>query len=278
MKPLVITAALVGAETTREQNPNLPLTPAEIAVAAREACEAGASVIHLHVRDEAGQSTQDRAVYRRTIDLIQAECEAIIQVSTGGAVGMSPDERLQPVTLGPEMATLTCGTVNFGKEVFYNPLPLIRDFARAMREHGVRPEIEVFDSGAVATAERLMAQGLVESPAHFDLVMGVPGGVPPTSRHLMCLVDSLPAGSTWTVAGIGRHQLPLAVLALVLGGHVRVGFEDNVYYSRGVLAESNAQLVSRVVRIATELGRPIATPAQAREMLRVPMARKGTDA
>jgi len=277
LHPVVITAALLGAETTRARNPNLPLTPAEIATAAYEAWQAGASVVHLHVRDKAGEPTQARETFAETIDLIRGRCDAIIQVSTGGAVWMSGAERLQPVSLGPEMATLTCGTVNFGDEVFSNPFPMICEFAAAMRRNGVRPEIEVFDTGAVATAARLIEMQLVEPPLHYDLVMGVPGGVPPTARHLQCLVDSLPTGSTWTVAGIGRHQLPLGVLALVMGGHVRVGFEDNVYYSRGVLAESNAQLVARVVRIANELGRPVATPADARRMLRLPATKEEHD-
>ena len=275
LKPLVITAALVGAETTREHNPNLPLTPQEIAVAAAEACAAGASLIHLHVRDAYGQPTKSRQVFAETMALIRERCDAIIQVSTGGAVGTPAAERLEPVTLAPEMATLTCGTVNFGDDVFHNPLPMIIEFARAMQEHGVRPEVEVFDSGAVATAAGLVEMGLLEPPLHFDLVMGVPGGVPPTAQHLMCLVQSLPDGSTWTVAGIGRHELPLGTLAIVLGGHVRVGFEDNVFYSRGVLAESNAQLVARIARLAGELGRPVATPGQAREMLRIPAAKRG---
>lgn len=267
---LVITAALVGAEVTRDQHPSLPLTPEEIAVAAEDAWRAGASVIHLHVRDEQGRPTQDAGVFGRTIDLIRGRCDAIIQVSTGGAVGMSPEERLQPVSLRPEMATLTCGSVNFGDELFCNPFPMIRRFARTMRDLGVRPEIEVFDSGAVAAATRLVGLGLVEPPLHFDLVMGVPGGVPATARHLVCLVDSLPAGSTWTVAGIGRAELPMAVLAIALGGHVRVGLEDNIYYRRGVLAESTAQLVERVVRIAGDFGREIATCDEARRILRLP--------
>ena len=274
----MITVAPVGAEATREQNPNLPLSPEEIASAAVEACAAGASVVHLHVRDDAGRPTQDLSLFGRAIGLIRARCSAVVQVSTGGAVGTPAARRLQPVTLGPEMATLTCGTVNFGDEVFANPLPLIRQFARKMRQCGVRPEIEVFDSGAVATAGRLVDEGLLDAPLHFNLVMGVPGGVPPTARHLMCLVDSLPSGSTWTVTGVGRHQLPLSTLAIVLGGHVRVGFEDNLYYSRGQLAESNAQLVARIARLAGELGRPVATPEQARELLRLPVTRKGDGA
>jgi len=277
LDPVVITAALVGAETTRDRNPNVPLSPPEIAAAAHDACQAGASVIHLHVRDAAGRPTQSREVFAETIALIRERCDAVVQVSTGGAVWMQAAERLQPVSLAPEMATLTCGTVNFGDDVFLNPFPLICEFAAAMRRHGVRPEIEVFDSGAVATAERLIGLGLVDAPLHFDLVMGVPGGMPATPRNLQCLVDSLPPGSTWTVAGIGRHQLPLGVLALVMGGHVRVGFEDNVYYARGVLAESNAQLVARIARIARELDRPVATPADARRILRLPAIRKEPD-
>jgi 3-keto-5-aminohexanoate cleavage enzyme len=276
LSKLVITAALVGAELTRKQHPNLPLTPEEIAQSAEEAFKAGASVIHLHARDESGQATQDRDTYARIIELVKNRCDAVIQVSTGGAVGMTPEERLQPVTLSPEMATLTCGSVNFGDAVFANPFPLIRKFARAMREYGVRPEVEAFDTGAIATAERLIGLGLLEPPVHFDFVMGVPGGVPATVRHLVCLVDSLPAGSTWTVAGIGRAQLPIVTAAMAMDGHVRVGFEDNVYYNRGVRADSNAQLVARVVRIATELGREIATPADARAMLRLPAARRGS--
>jgi 3-keto-5-aminohexanoate cleavage enzyme len=273
LAPLIVTAALVGAETTRKHNPNVPLTPEEIASDAYECWRAGAAMVHVHVRDAHGEPTQDRETFRRVIDLIRERCDVIIQVSTGGAVGMSPDERLQPVTLSPEMATLTCGTVNFGEEIFVNPFPMIRHFAETMREYGVRPEIEVFDSGAVATADRLISLGLVDPPLHYDFVMGVPGGVPPTVGHLMCLVDSLPAGATWTVAGIGRHQLPLATMAIVLGGHVRVGLEDNVHYSRGVLAAGNAQLVARIARLSAELGRPLATPAEARQMLRLPMLR-----
>jgi len=277
LAPLIITAALLGAETTRKHNPNVPLTPEEIAHEAHQAWHAGASVIHLHVRDSEGRPTQDREVFAEAIALIRERCDAIIQVSTGGAVGMTPAERLQPVTLAPEMATLTCGTVNFGDEIFANPFPMIREFAREMQRHGVRPEIEVFDTGAVATAGRLISLGLVDGPLHYDFVMGVPGGVPPTVEHLLCLVRSLPPGSTWTVAGIGRHQLPLATVAIVLEGHVRVGLEDNVYYARRELATGNAQLVERIARIAKELGRPVATPTEARQILRIPRPRKGDE-
>lgn len=270
MDKLIITAAMVGAEVTREDNPNLPLTPEEIARAAEEAWRAGASIIHLHVRDEQGRATQSAAVFKQAMDLIRQRCDAIVQVSTGGAVGMTAEERLQPVTLNPEMATLTTGTVNFGSDVFCNAPKDIEAFARAMKERGVKPEIEVFDVGMIGSAMALVKKGLVSQPLHFDLVMGVPGGIPGTPKDLLHLVESLPQGSTWTVAGIGRTELPLGVMAIIMGGHVRVGFEDNVYYSRGVPADSNAQLVERVARLARELGREVAKPDEARAILGLP--------
>lgn len=267
MDKLIITVAPVGAEATREDNPHLPLSPEEIAAEAARCEAAGASLIHLHVRDAAGNPTQDKAVFRRAIGLIKERCNLIIQTSTGGAAWMTATERLQPVELGPEMATLTTGTVNFGDEIFANPRPLVEQFAQAMADHGVKPEIEVFEAGMIGNALALVKKGLLRLPLHFDFVMGVPGGIPGEPRHLIHFVESLPPGCTWSVAGIGRTELPLAAMAIILGGHVRVGFEDNVFYSQGVLAESNAQLVARIARLAGELGRPVATPAEARAIL-----------
>lgn len=270
MEKLIITAAMVGAETTREQQPNLPITPQEIAIAAEACYEAGASIIHLHVRTDDGRPTQDRERFRETIEEIRKRCNVIVQVSTGGAVGMAEDERLQPVTLRPEMATLTCGTVNFSNEVFWNSPQLLERFATEMKTYGVRPEFEIFDTAMVSNAMTLAKQGLVEAPFHFDFVLGVPGALPASAENLLHLVAKLPRDATWSVAGIGRHQLPMAVLAITLGGHVRVGFEDNIFYRKGELAVSNAQLVERVVRIAGELDRPIATPDEARQILGIP--------
>lgn len=264
---LIITAALTGAETTRADNPNLPLSPEEIAKAALEAWNAGASIIHLHARDAEGRPTQDVATFRETMALIRERCDVIVQISTGGAVGTPPEERLRPLDLVPEMATLTCGTVNFGDGVFENPLWLIEAFARKMAELHIKPELEVFDVGMVETAVKLARRGLLTEPLYFDFVMGVPGGIPGTIDNLLHLAGQIPAGASWQVAGIGRAELPLGVVAIVAGGHVRVGFEDNVYYSKGVLAESNAQLVARMARIAKEVGREVATPAEARRIL-----------
>ncbi|HEY3315894.1 MAG TPA: 3-keto-5-aminohexanoate cleavage protein [Bacillota bacterium] len=271
MDKLIITCALTGAEIAKADFPPLPCSPEEIAAAADEVRRAGASMVHIHGRDDNDRPTQRTDVFAKAIGLIRARTDVIVQVSTGGAVWMTAEERLGPVSLTgplkPEMATLTTGTVNFGDEVFANPGPTIEIFARRIVEAGIKPEIEVFDAGFVDNALRLVARGLLTPPLHFDLVMGVPGGIAGTPRNLIHLVGGLPAGSTWSVAGIGRAQLPLGVMAIILGGHVRVGFEDNIFYTRGVTAQSNAQLVARIVLIAGELGREVATPDEARMIL-----------
>lgn len=267
MDKLIITVAPVGAEVTRRDNPNLPLTAAEIAEEALRCRRQGAAILHLHVRDADGNPSQGKVFFRPAMEAIRKSSDLIIQVSTGGAASMGPEERLQPLELRPEMATLTTGTVNFGDEIFANPMPVVERFAGAMADYGVKPEIEVFEVGMIRNALSLVKKGLLKLPLHFDFVMGVPGGIPGDPRHLLHMVDSLPAGCTWTVAGIGAAELPLAVMAIILGGHVRVGFEDNIFYEKGVLATSNAQLVERVSRLAAELGRPVATPAEAREIL-----------
>ncbi len=269
MDKLIITAALTGAEVTRKNQPNLPLTPDEIAEAAYQCYLAGASIVHIHARDKEGNPTQSYDVYKEIKEKIESKCNIIFQPSTGGAVWHGPDERLQPVELKPEMATLSAGTCNFGPDVFMNSQEYMEKFAIRMKELGVKPEIEVFERGMIENAKSLVKKGLVDTPLHFDFVLGVPGACPATAEDLMYMVKSIPEGSTWTVAGIGRHELPLATMGIMLGGHVRVGFEDNVYYGRGQLAESNAQLVERIVRIAKELGREIATPDEAREILKI---------
>ncbi|MED1954700.1 3-keto-5-aminohexanoate cleavage protein [Brevibacillus centrosporus] len=271
MEKLIITAALTGAETTREQQPNLPVTPDEIAQAAYECYLAGASIVHIHARDERGEATQDIEVYREIFSKIAKKCDVIIQPSTGGGTWHTLEERLQPVYLQPEMATLTTGTCNFGGDVFMNSREYIEKYAEEMLRLSVKPEFEIFERGMIANALDLLKKGLVREPLHFDFVMGVSGAITAEPRDLVYLVESIPKTATWTVAGIGRNQLPLALIAITMGGHVRVGFEDNVYYSKGVLAQSNAQLVERIVRVAKECGREIATPAEARKILGLPV-------
>ena len=272
---VIITAAISGAEVTKEMNPAVPYTLEEYVREAKSAYEAGAAIIHLHARWDDGTPTQDRERFRVLIDAIQEACpDVIIQPSTGGATGMTAEERLQPTELNPEMATLDCGTLNFGgDEIFVNTENIIIEFAARMKERGIKPELECFDKSHIDMALRLVRKGHIPTPLHFDLVLGVNGGATGTPRDLLFLVESLPEGATWTVAGVGRAQLPLSVMAMVMGGHVRVGFEDNLMYSRGVLGESNGQFVERVVRIAKELGLEIATPDEAREILSMP-ARK----
>lgn len=267
MEKLIITAALTGAEVTKDICPVLPVSPDEIAEAAYECWQAGASIVHVHARDAEGNPTQSAAVYKEIIEKIKAKCDIIVQPSTGGATWHTPDERLQPAELIPEMATLSCGTCNFGNEVFMNSEEYMEKFAKRMLELGVKPELEIFERGMIENAKMLIKKGLVATPAHFDFVLGVPGAAPGNPEDLMFMVNQLPAGSTWTVAGIGRSETPLACLAIILGGNVRVGFEDNIYYSKGVKAKSNAELVERVVRLAKEIGREVATPDEARAIL-----------
>lgn len=263
----MITAAVVGAELSRDDTPYLPTNPDEIAREACDCCEAGAAVIHLHARDCIGNPTQNAKIYRDIIAKIKERCNPIIQVSTGGAIGMTAKERMQPLDLKPEMASLTAGSVNFGNDVFLNPPELLAKLASIMKERRIKPEMEIFDAGMVANALWLNKKGLLIPPIHFDLVLGVPGALPASVRNLLFLVDSLPKYSTWSVAGIGRSQLPMATTAMILGGHARVGLEDNIYYREGQLAEGNVPLVKRLVRIAGEMGREIATPGEAREIL-----------
>lgn len=269
MDKLIITAAISGAEVTKEHNPNVPYTVEEFVREAKGAVEAGASIIHLHVREDDGTPTQDKDRFAEIIEAIQKEVpEAIIQPSTGGAAWMNADERLQPLELNPEMATLDCGTLNFGgDEIFVNTENMIIEFARRMNERDIKPECEVFDKSMIDMTLRLAKKGHIKTPIHFDFVMGVNGGITGEPRDLLFLVESIPSDATWTVAGVGRFQLPLTAMAIIMGGHVRVGFEDNVFYTKGVPAESNAQFVERVVRLAHELGREVATPDEARKIL-----------
>jgi 3-keto-5-aminohexanoate cleavage enzyme len=270
-EPVVITAALVGAEVTREQTPYLPITPEEIALEARRAWEAGAAVVHLHMREPDGRPSQSARLFDETIRRIRAETDLVVQTSTGGALGMSLDDRCQPLTLTPppDMATLNAGSCNFGDDVFVNTRPMIREIARRIRERGIVPEIEVYEVGHLDTILDLAAAGDVELPAHFQFVMGVKGAIAARPAHLRYLVSNLPPGCTFTVAGVGRHQFPMAELAVELGGNVRVGLEDNIYLSRGVLAKGNAELVARAAEIVRAAGRAVATPAEARRILRV---------
>lgn len=268
--PVIIAAAVVGAEVTRAQSPFVPYEPAEIAKAAVDAGRAGAAVVHLHARWPDGRPSQDPRHFREIVDRIRgAGSEVVIQVSTGGAVGMSLEERLGSLVDGAEMGTLNLGTMNFGDGVFVNARPDIVTVAGRLRARGLVPECEVYDAGMLDTLRWLLERGHLAPPYHVQLVLGVPGGMAATERNLRFLVEGLPAAEAWSVAGVGRAQLPMAELALALGGHVRVGLEDNLYASKGVLARGSDELVERAVALAARAGREPATPAEARALLGV---------
>ncbi len=271
MEKLIITTAICGAEVTKENNPAVPYTVKEIGDEAQKAYEAGSSIIHLHVRDDKGQPTQDIERFRACIDEIKSRCpDVIIQPSTGGAVGMSNEERLQPIYLNPEMATLDCGTCNFGgDDIFVNSENTIKEFAIKMKDMNIKPEIEVFDKGMIDSAIRLFKKGYIKDNMHFNFVMGINGGISASYRDLLFLKESIPENATFTVAGIGKYEFEMAALSILIGGHVRVGFEDNVYISKGVLAKSNAELVKKAVEISRVLGRDIASCEDARRILKL---------
>ena len=271
MDKLIITAAICGAEVTKEQNPAVPYTVEEIVREAKSAVDAGAAIVHLHVRFDDGTPTQSRDRFQECEEAILKECPNVILIpSTGGAVGMTPDERLQSTdtTPLPEMATLDCGTCNFGDEIFDNTMPTMRAFGKRMLERGIKPEYECFEMGHLDTILRMARKGEVPGdPMQFNFVLGVPGCTPATVDNLCWLVKNIPTGSTWTATGIGRYAFTLAAPAIAMGGNVRVGFEDNLYLERGVLAKSNGELVDKVVRMAKLLGREVATSDEAREIL-----------
>ena len=273
MDKLIITAAICGAEVTKEQNPNVPYTVEEIVREAKSAVDAGAAIVHLHVREDDGTPTQSHVRFQECEEAIYKACPNVILIpSTGGAVGMTPDERLDSTntTPIPEMATLDCGTCNFGDEIFDNTMPTMRAFGKRMIEKGIKPEYECFEMGHLDTILTMARKGEVPGdPMQFNFVLGVPGCTPATVDNLCWLVKNTPAGSTWTATGIGRHAFTLAAPAIVMGGNVRVGFEDNLYLERGVLAKSNGELVDKVVRMAKLLGRQVATSDEAREILSI---------
>ncbi len=267
MQPLIITVAGIGAEISREQQPNLPLTAAQIAADAVACREAGASIYHLHVRDAEGNPTMEVETFRAAHDAIRAATDMIVQFTSGGGVHDTEEERIAPLDLRPEMASLTTGTVNFGDDVFMNPLALIDKLYQRMRSLGVMPEFEIFEAGMIANAERVYSDNGSSHHRHYDFVLGVPGAMPAWDSSVTFLADRLPEGATWSATGIGRAHLSVASQSIAVGGHVRTGFEDVRYLEPGKLADSNAQLIERVAAMARYEGREPATPDVTRELL-----------
>lgn len=264
---VVLTVALNGSVPTHQQSPHVPLSPTEIADDAVRCQQAGAAIAHVHARDADGRPTLDADIFAEIHDRIKQRTDLIVQISTGGRADLDAELRAAPVRrIQPEMASLTTGSMNFPDQVYANSFDTVRLLAKAMVAAGTKPEMEIFEAGMIDNALALVSDGLAQPPLHFDFVVGSRGSQPATARQLNFLAESIPTDATWTVAAIGRHQLPMGILAMAMGGHVRVGLEDNLYYRRGELA-TNEQLVARMARIAAEAERPVATPDEARKLL-----------
>ena len=259
MDKLIITVAGVGAETTKDAQPGLPVTAAEIGADAARCREAGAAhVPPARARRRGQPDAGQRGLRRGDRGDPRAHATSSSRPSTGGAMGMTADERLQPLELDPEMASLTTGTANFGDDVFFNDTALMSEFYQRMQKKGVRPEFEIFEAGQIDNALKLVKKYGPAGPLlHWDFVLGVPGSMSGEPRNLMFLVDRIPEGSTWTCTGIGRWHMPVTMTALALGGNVRLGFEDNIFLHKGVLAKENAELVGRVARARPRVGPPL---------------------
>lgn len=270
--PVVITVAPTGPLTTRNEHPLVPLTPVEIGVAVAEAAEAGAAVAHVHARDEDGAPTANPRVYAEIAAEIRERCDIVVQASTGVGLTVPWQERLRIIEsreVDVTMATLNPASMTFATGTFDNPPEFVELLAQAMHERDIHPELEVYDFGHVSLCLDLVERGLIREPLQFSFVMGVRGGMPGEPALLPQLRSMLPPAAIWQAIGIGRAQLPLSLSALALGGNIRVGFEDNVFFGRGQLAESNAQFVRRAVELIHTAGREVATPDDVRERLGV---------
>ncbi|MCI8610104.1 MAG: 3-keto-5-aminohexanoate cleavage protein [Firmicutes bacterium] len=271
----IISAALTGNWGNKSNNPAMPLTPTEIAESAYECYQAGAAIVHLHMRDENGNPTMNTERFRQTIALIQEKCDVVINMTSSGEHTLtsiaSDDARVAPfLVLKPEMSSYDCGTVNWmHKTIFENSPQLLEKLGKAYQEVGVKPELEIFDGGMIYTTLYYLKQGILKAPLHYQFIMGAPGGMDGTVNNLAYLRSLLPEGATWSASGLGAAHIPIMLAALAMGGHVRVGLEDNIYYEKGVLAKSNAQLVERAVNIMKAAGMRPATPNEAREILSI---------
>lgn len=272
MEKVIITAAITGSRISRQNTPHIPITPEEIAQSAVECWKAGAAMVHIHVRDsQTGLGTQDVEIFRQVVDILREKTDLILCLTTSGIPGrnLPTEERLAPLELKPEVASFDAGSINLGGSVFLNSPEFLDRAAEKMKTAGVKPELEVFDLGMLLTCLRMRDEGKLDEPLHFQFVLGTPWGAPATPKSLIYLHGYIPENSTWSVIGIGKGHLPMSMMAMVMGGHIRVGLEDNIYYSKGVLAQSNAQFVERIVKLAKEYGREVATPDEARTILKL---------
>jgi 3-keto-5-aminohexanoate cleavage enzyme len=287
MEKLIITVAVTGSLTTRQNNPNLPHTPQEIAKSAIDSCKLGASIVHLHVRDPlTGERAHKAELFAETIRIIRSECDLIINVTTGVGPDWPLEERIAVIPalaanpqVKPDMASLNCGSLNFGildrkkrefilNDVQMNPWTMLLHYADTMKECGVKPELEIYEAGMINNALTLQSLDALKPPLHFCFVLGVLGGMQATIDNLVFLKNSIPHGSTWSLCAPGGLNIhSFAPVAIAAGGSVRTGLEDCIWISKGVLAESNAQMVAKIARMSEEIGREVATPAEARKIL-----------
>jgi 3-keto-5-aminohexanoate cleavage enzyme len=264
---LIVTVAPSIPPYMAESLTGLDLSPQGIAAEVARAAAAGANLVHLHVWDEQGRPTTDLAAFRRTLELIRAQCDIVIEGSTGGINTLTPRERSVSLEAGIEMASLNPGSVNYDQGVYVNSPQDIDYWAGEMARRRIKPDVAIFEAGMIETVRDLAGRGLMQPPFVFGFVMGQKGAQPATPRQLLFLTESLPPESHWSVVGHGGSDLRMALLALGMGGHVRAGFEDNPYYRPGERAASNAQLIERLVRLAREVGREPASPNEVRQML-----------
>ena len=270
-KKIIITVAVTGSRPTKEMNPAVPYTPKEIVDAAVECHKAGAAIVHIHVRNpKTGQPDFKVGLFKEVLEGIRQRCNMMVNLTTSGLFLGGPNvisQRLQPVYLKPDMCSLDLGSINFRDRVFINPPEWAEAAAKCMRDNGVKPELEVFDVGHIYQAGNLIQKGLIDDPPHFQLCMGIKWGIEASPENLLFMKSKLPPDALWSVLGVGKAQLPMITMAMLLGGNVRVGFEDNIYLKQGVLASSNAQMVEMAVDLAERLGRQVATPTEARRIL-----------
>jgi 3-keto-5-aminohexanoate cleavage enzyme len=265
---VIISVALTGAMTPKDINPNIPLTPEEIANDAYECWKAGAAVAHLHMRDKDGIGVMDKELFKETVDLIKSKCDIVINCTTSGDHKASDDDRMAHISyVKPEIASYDVGTFNWlPNGVFMNTPEFLMKLGNLMIENEVKPEIEIFDLGMINAAEYFIKKGAIKAPAHFQFVLGVLGASQATVENLVYFKNHIPKDSTWSVTGIGKGHLPMLYAAIALGGHVRVGLEDNVYYTKGRLA-TNVEFVTRAADLIKLADKEIATPDEARKIL-----------
>lgn len=265
----IITVATTGAFPTKAHNPAIPMTPEEIAQDVYQCWQAGAAIAHLHMRDENEQGTMDKERFKKTVKLIREKCDIVLNLTTSGDLNATDETRMAHlIELKPEMASYDCGTMNWAHSTLFVNHPLfLEKLGKVMLENNVKPEIEIFDAGMIYNSQYYLKKGILKAPAHYQFVLGAAGGSIATVENLVYLKSQLPPGSTWSALGIGQGHIPIMMTAIAMDGHVRVGLEDNVYYAKGRLATSNAELVARAARLIREANKDVATPDDARAIL-----------